>query len=182
METQTQSNQGVGQELLADAKGVGATAVNRLHSEVDNRKGEAATQVKSISSAIDRAADGLDGDAPAWLKSAFTQGAQQVQKFADALENKDSRQIVNDVSDFARKSPMTFLAACAAAGFAASRIFQAGSKSNVPSQPEPVGMGQQSGGGSSAYAAPNAVGGATPDSTAAKPFGQQTSPAGGQFA
>ena len=129
----------VGSELLSDAKGVGTSAVNRLHSEVDARKGDAATQVKSVSSAIEQARDGLDTNAPAWLKSAFDQGAQQVQKFADTLEQKDSRQLVNEVSDFARGSPGTFLAACAAAGFAAARIFKAGASENSPSQPGPVG-------------------------------------------
>ncbi|WP_324808763.1 hypothetical protein SH584_04100 [Sphingomonas sp. LY29] len=129
----------VGSELLDDAKGVGTSAVNRLHSEVDARKSDAATQVKSVSSAIEKARDGLDTNAPAWLKSAFDQGAQQVQRFADTLEQKDSRQLVNEVSDFARGSPGTFLAACAAAGFAAARIFKAGGSENSPSQLGPVG-------------------------------------------
>lgn len=139
MEPQSDTIEGVGSELLSDAKDVGTSAVNRLHSEVDSRKGDAVTQVKSVSSAIQNAAGGLDPNAPAWLKSAFEQGARQVQKFADSLEQKDSRQLVNDVSDFARGSPGTFLAACAAAGFAAARIFRAGSRENVPSQSGPIG-------------------------------------------
>lgn len=187
METQTETNPGLGQELVADAKGVGSSAVNRLHSEVDNRKGEAVTQVKSISSAIDRAAEGLDGNAPDWLKSAFTQGAQQVQKFADALEQKDSRQLVGEISDFARKSPMTFLAACAAAGFAASRVFQAGSKANVPNQPKAVGMGADadSGPANSGYSAQPTEASTSFAGQAGgqqAPAGGQQAPAGGRFA
>ena len=135
---QSDTAPGVGSELLGDAKGVDTSAVNRLHSEVDARKGDAASQVKSVSSAIEKARDGLDINAPAWLKSAFDQGAQQVQKFADTLEQKDSRELVTEVSDFARGSPGTFLAACAAAGFAAARIFKAGGSENSPSQPGPV--------------------------------------------
>ena len=140
MQTQTDSVGGVGGELLSDAKDVGTKAVNRLHSEVDTRKGDAVTQVKSVSSAIEKTAGGLDDSAPTWLKSALEQGAQQVQKFADTLEQKDSRQLVKDVGDFARNSPGTFLAACAAAGFAAARIFKAGSSENQPVQPGPVGF------------------------------------------
>lgn len=139
MQPQSETMPGVGNELLSDAKNVGTSAVNRLHSEVDARKGEAATQAKSVSTAIEQAAGGLDPNAPAWLKSAFEQGAEQVQKFAATLEQKDSRQLVNDVSDFARGSPGTFLAACAAAGFAAARIFKAGSSENMPAQPGPIG-------------------------------------------
>lgn len=168
MQSPTSTQQGIGKELLADAKGVGSSAVDKLHSQVDARKGDAATQVKSLSSAIDRAADGLDADAPAWLKSAITQGAQQVQKFADALEQKDSRQLVGDVTTFARNSPGTFLAACAAAGFAASRIFQAGSSANAPNQPAPIGMDNDLSASSSEFA-----------STSSAP---SPSPVSGQFA
>jgi len=144
MQPQSDTVQGVGNELLSDAKGVGTSAVNRLHSEVDARKGDAATQVKSVSSAIEQTAGSLDPAAPTWLKSAFEQGAQQVQKFAETLEQKDSRQLVNEVSDFARGSPGTFLAACAAAGFAAARVFKAGSSENTPTQPGPIGTGDES--------------------------------------
>lgn len=126
MQSQSNTGQGVGSELLSGAKGVSSSAVDRLHTEVDARKDGAATQAKSVSSAIQQAAGGLDNNAPVWLKSAFEQGAQQVQKFAEALEQKDSRQLVTEVSDFAQGSPGTFLTACAAAGFAAARIFKAG--------------------------------------------------------
>ena len=126
MQPQSNNSQGVGSELLSDAKGVGASAVNRLHSEVDARKGDAVAQAQTVSSTIERAAEGLDADAPAWLKSALQQGAQKVQQLADTLDQNDSRQIVDQVNDFAKNSPGTFLGACAAAGFAAARIFKAG--------------------------------------------------------
>lgn len=154
MQPQSEGGPGVGQELLSDGKNVGKSAINRVHSEVDARKGDAVTHVKSVSSAIGQAADGLDPTAPTWLKSAFEQGAQQVQKFADTLEHKDSRQLVNDVSDFARGSPGTFLAACAAAGFAAARIFKAGSSENTPAQPASIGSSNTYGTSQSSRYAP----------------------------
>jgi len=135
MQPQSEAPAGVGEELRSDARHVGTNAVNRLHSEVDARKGTAASQAKSVSSAIDRAAGDLGDSAPDWLKSAFRQGAQQVQRFADALEQKDSRQLVDEVSDFARNSPGTFLAACAAAGFAAARLAKAGAEGSTGSAP-----------------------------------------------
>ena len=126
MQPQTENPKGVRDELIADAKGVGTSAVNRLHSEVDARKGDAVSQVHVVSSTIEKAANGLEPDAPAWLKSALEQGAQQIQKLADTLEQNDSRQMVEQVNQFARNSPTTFLATCAAAGFAAARVFKAG--------------------------------------------------------
>lgn len=144
MDPQATNAQGLGNELLSGAKDVGTSAVNRIHSEIDDRKGDAVNQVKSVSTAIKQVSDGLDQNAPSWLKSAVEQGAQQVQKFADTLEHTDSRELMSQVSSFARTSPGTFLAACAAVGFAGARIFKAGSSSNAPTQLGPVGDSPQS--------------------------------------
>jgi hypothetical protein len=126
MQPTSQGAGGTSSDLRSDAQQLGSTAANRLHSEVDARKSTAATQAKSVSSAIQRAAGELDEGAPTWLKSAFQQGAEQIQRFADAIDQKDSRQLVSEAQDFARNNPGTFLLACAGAGFAAARIFKAG--------------------------------------------------------
>jgi hypothetical protein len=144
--SQSENAQSVTSELKADAEQIGTSAKQRVHQEVDARKGEAATQAKSVSSAMQRAAGELDEGAPEWLKSAFRQGADQIQRFADAIEQKDSRELFGDVQSFARQRPAAFLAACAAAGFAAARVFKAGgdqenattpqqSRSSFPSDP-----------------------------------------------
>lgn len=122
-----QATQGEGGgELRSDAQQLGSSAANRLSSEVDARKGEAVDQVKSVSSAVQKAAGQLGEDSPEWLKSALRSGAGQIQRLADTIEHKTSRELLHDVQDFARTNPGTFLAACAAAGFAAARIFKAG--------------------------------------------------------
>lgn len=131
-------------ELASDAKQLGNSAANRIHSEVDSRKSDAADQIRSVSTTVQNAAGGLDANAPSWLKSAFQQGAHQLQRFADALDQKDSRQLVSEVQDFARERPALFLGACAAAGFAAARIFKAGGE-----QQSGGSQGQQFGGGQS---------------------------------
>lgn len=129
-----QSTSGPTEQLRSDAQQLGSTAANRVHSEVDARKDTAATQAKSVSSAIQRAAGELDDGSPAWLKSAFRQGADQIQRFAETLERKDSREIFDDVQSFARERPALFLGACAAAGFAAARIFKAGGEQQQSQQ------------------------------------------------
>lgn len=141
---QQPSEGGAGNELASDAKQLGNSAANRIHSEVDARKSDAAEQVRSVSTAIQNAAGDLDQNAPSWLKSAFEQGAQQVQRFVDALDGKDSRQLVNEVQDFARERPAMFLGACAAAGFAAARVLKAGGEQHTGGA-----QAQQSAGGQS---------------------------------
>jgi hypothetical protein len=132
-----QQNTGAGGaagELRSDAQQIGSKAADRLHSEVDARKGTAATQAKSVSKAVQYAAGQLDDSAPAWLRSAFQQGADQIQRFAETLEQKDSRQILDEMQSFARQRPGLFLGACAAAGFAASRVFKAGGERQASQQ------------------------------------------------
>jgi hypothetical protein len=131
MELPSGDGAGTRGEIRSDVQQISSSASNRLHSEVDARKGTAATQARSLSSAIERAGGELDDGAPQWLRSAFQQGATQIQRFADTLEQKDSRQILNDVQDLARNNPGTFLAGCAALGFAAARVFKAGASEST---------------------------------------------------
>lgn len=126
MQQPPNANGGTASELRADAQQLGSKAADRLHGEVDARKETAVKQAQSVSSAIGQAADGLDESSPDWLKSAFRQGAQQIQRFADSIEQKDSRQLMSEAQDFARNNPGTFIAACAAIGFAAARVLKAG--------------------------------------------------------
>ena len=131
---QNNSSGGTASELKSDAKQISSKAADRLHSEVDARKDTAVTQAQSVSSAVRQAADGLDEGAPQWLRSAFQQGADQIQGFADRIEQKDSRQLMNDVQSFARERPALFLGAAAAAGFAAARILKAGGEQQTAQQ------------------------------------------------
>jgi ElaB/YqjD/DUF883 family membrane-anchored ribosome-binding protein len=126
MESPSSGTADLRDELRADAQTVTDTAKERLHSEVDSRKGEAASQAKNLSSALEDAAGKLDPSTPNWLKSALEQGAHAVQQLAETVEQKDSRQLVSDVQRLARDNPGTFLAGCALVGFAAARVFRAG--------------------------------------------------------
>ena len=132
MPSPSESVGGVPSELRSDAQQLSTSASDRIHREIDERKGTVADQAQSVSSAIQRAASELDDGAPQWLKSAFRQGAQQVQRLADSLEQKDSRQIISDIQTMARNNPATFLVGCAAVGFAAARIFKAGAPDSSP--------------------------------------------------
>jgi hypothetical protein len=122
------------EELRSDAATVTDSAKDRLASEVDVRKGTAADQAKAVSSALDKAAGELS-NSPDWLQSAFRQGAQSIQRFADTIDRKDARQLTREVQQFARQNPGTFLGACALAGFAAARVLKAGAEEPSASAP-----------------------------------------------
>ena len=125
-------------ELRQDAGRVTSAAADRLQSEADSRKGQVADQARAVSSALGNAADGLGSDTPSWVKSALEQGAKSIEQLAQAVEGKDSRQLVGDVQQFARHRPGSFLAGCALLGFAASRVFKAGGgQAQASSTPTP---------------------------------------------
>lgn len=124
--------------LKQDGVALKDKAIDRLTSEADSRKGMVSDQLKSVSSALDAASDGLTnqgGDAPEWLKSGLRQVAMTVEQLADRVQNKGSAELVGELRSFARNNPGTFLMACAAVGFAAARVFKAGEPDTGP-QPQ----------------------------------------------
>ncbi|GGD89779.1 hypothetical protein GCM10011515_06730 [Tsuneonella deserti] len=120
----------IGEGLSSDATRLKDTATARVEQAADTRKEQATTTAHAISSAIDKAAGALreDDKAPEWLTTAFEKTARQVDELARTIENKDIADIRRSVTGFARQSPVAFLAAAAAAGFAAARFLRAGSE------------------------------------------------------
>jgi hypothetical protein len=118
---------GLGGELKQDAQKLGSVAGERLTQEADSRKGAIATQARSVSQALEKAAGELGGqDTPDWLRSSLQNGAQTLQRLADRVENRDPRELLNDLNTLGRQHPGAFLGACALAGFAVARVFKAG--------------------------------------------------------
>ncbi len=115
-------------ELKGDADRLKDTAKHRASDEAEKRKSQATKAARSASDALEKAAGELDRDdqAPGWLSSAFRETAKGVDRFAGTVEDRSPEQMGRDVSRFAREHPGSFLAASAAAGFAAARFLRAG--------------------------------------------------------
>ena len=155
---------GGAQSLKSEVTALKDKAAERVVQEADSRKGDVAGGMKQVSSALQSAASELDGgETPAWLRQGVTRLATSVSGFAEVLENTDARELTAKVQDFARRSPGTFLGACAAAGFAASRVFTAG-RSNQTSGSSGSSRTAQSFGGSST--------GSSTNSSLSTPYGQ----------
>ncbi len=113
--------------LKDDGEQLKHKAASTLGDEASARKGQVADSIKQVSSALDAARSDLDdNNAPDWIKSGLRSIATRVGSLADELENKDVSELASGVRSFATQHPSTFLGACAAAGFAAARIFSAG--------------------------------------------------------
>lgn len=118
----------VGEELSRDASQLKDTASQRIEQELDTRKGQAAQIAGSASSALGKAASELERDdnAPDWLGSAMRQAASSIDRLAGEIDGRSVNQMGQQLTNFARSNPGTFLAASAAAGFAAARVLRAG--------------------------------------------------------
>lgn len=130
MESTSTGSDGMRDELRGDAQTVSDSAKRFIHGEMDSRKGSAAGQAKSLSSALGRASQELGEDSPSWVRSTLSRASQTVEELADAVERRDSRQLTEDAQRIARQHPGSFLAACAFAGFAAARVMQAGARTS----------------------------------------------------
>jgi hypothetical protein len=124
------SGQDIRDELKGDANRLKDTAARQGEAKAAQGKEQAAGAADATSSAMDAAAKRLrdDDDAPAWLASAFSSAAQQAGELAEQLHDKSPRDIARETRRFARRNPAAFLAASAAAGFAAARFLRAGAE------------------------------------------------------
>lgn len=115
-------------ELASDVKTIGKAAQDRFTNKAGQGKDQATQAARSTSQALGKAVEELRNDeaTPAWLTSAFEKSSRAIEQFAGSIEGKDVQTIGRDISGFARQSPMAFLAASAAAGFAAARVLRAG--------------------------------------------------------
>lgn len=119
---------GIKSELASDAKTIGKAAQDRFNNKAGEGKDQATQVARSTSQALGKAVEELRNDeaTPAWLTSAFEKSSRAIEQFAGSIEGKDVQTIGRDIGGFARQSPMAFLAASAAAGFAAARVLRAG--------------------------------------------------------
>ena len=140
------------EEVSGDAARLADTAKQRIDQAAEGQKQAVTGAARSATSAIDRAVSALreDDGAPDWLTKAFETTARQIENLAGSIEGKNVDDIRRNVTQFARENPLAFLAASAAAGFAAARFLRAGSeyKSHQSGRATGTGKGQQLGGAS----------------------------------
>lgn len=120
---------GIKQELAGDARTIGKAAQDKLGTKANEGKEQATQAARSTSSALNKAAEQMrqDESTPAWLTSTLETASREIDRLAGSLEGKDTKAIGQDITAFARRSPIAFLAAAAVAGFAAARVLRAGS-------------------------------------------------------
>jgi hypothetical protein len=132
MNTSTRDQSGqqpeMAKDLRHDAARLKESVGARARQEAESRKGQAAHLAGSASSALETAAQDLrdNPDAPDWMATALQSTARRIEELARHVDGRSIDELGRDIAGFARRSPGTFLAASAAAGFAAARVLRAG--------------------------------------------------------
>ncbi len=128
MTTTSETASDLREELGHDTAHLGDTLKSRAKQEAETGKNKALGIAESATRALGAAADQLrdNPDAPEWMAAGLQKVARQVDQLAGNLEGRSMDDLSREASRFARENPGTFLAAAAAAGFAAARLFRAG--------------------------------------------------------
>ncbi|MCL9999252.1 MAG: hypothetical protein NBV68_07710 [Erythrobacter sp.] len=175
---------GITEELKQDGSRLADDVMSRAKQEAEGRKNEAADLAGSASSALDTAAQDLreNADVPDWMASALQQAARSIEGLASHIQGRSIDELGEEVSEFARRNPGTFLAASAAIGVAASRVLSAGVDKKRHNQGAQGGGNQSAGGGSGdstdwpadEYVRPTSEGGYEPAFFGSETGGQET--------
>jgi hypothetical protein len=116
-------------QLGNTAKEFANTAADKVGEAVTQRKSLGADYIGSIAQATRQAAMAFDNDLPQ-AAHYIRQASEQIQGVADNVREKDVRELVGDVQEFARQQPTLFFGGAVVLGFAALRFL----KSTPPKQ------------------------------------------------
>jgi hypothetical protein len=107
-----------------------------LSKQADERTKQAASGLRTLADQVDALANGRpDESGP--LAGLLGEAHGRVSTFAERLESGGPSQLVDDVSNFARRRPIMFLAATVGAGFVVGRLARAGRAATQDSASEP---------------------------------------------
>ncbi len=101
------------------------TATHQAHGLAEKAKGEVASHISGVASALREAASGLSGGSVAERSLGHI-----AHSFADAsefIQGKDLGELVTDASDLAKRNPVVFVGGAIFLGFAAARFLKASS-------------------------------------------------------
>lgn len=96
-----------------------------LSQQADVRTQQAAAGLRTLADQVSALADGRPDDAGP-LAGYLGDAQLRASAFADRLESGGPQGLVDDVTDFARRRPVVFLAAAVGAGFLVGRLARAG--------------------------------------------------------
>jgi len=117
-----------GQQILSEATSQASNLAGEARSQISQQAGQqqerAATTLHGLGDELAGMAD--QSESGGMASQLVRQASEQVHRVAGWLDSRDPSGLVEDVRDFARRKPGTFLAGAAAAGLITGRATRAG--------------------------------------------------------
>ena len=110
-------------DLKDTATQLASETTDKVASAFSAQKTAGADYIGSIAQAMDRAAGEFERDVPRAAKY-IRKAADQIETVASAVRERDARQIVGDMQEFARREPTLFFGGAMLLGFAALRFLK----------------------------------------------------------
>lgn len=109
------------QSATEQTKGLVSGVGQQVSSEVESQKGRLVQFLREIGDELDQAAGRTEG-ADGRVAMVATEAATRTREASTWLESHQARDLVDSVSDFARRRPMVFIAGSAVAGMVVGRL------------------------------------------------------------
>jgi methyl-accepting chemotaxis protein len=119
----TRTAKDAGTQFAGAAQNFASTAKDKVGDAVAQRKSLGADYIGSIAQATGRAANEFEADLPQAAQY-IRQASEQIQDVADTVRERDVRELVGEVQEFARRQPTLFFGGAVVLGFAALRFLK----------------------------------------------------------
>jgi hypothetical protein len=130
------------------ARDFAGQAKDKVETAVSERKSLSADYIRSIAQATAQAAAAFDSELPQ-AAHYIRQASSQMENVADTVRQRDVRELVADVQDFARQQPTLFFGGAVLLGFAALRFLKSTPPKETAFDARREGSFDPQGGGSS---------------------------------
>jgi hypothetical protein len=144
LDTAKREAMGLGEELKNQGAELVGAARARAQGLAEEQKAFGADQVDGIARAASKAADELEQASPQ-LARYVRDAASAADNISTSLRERSIGDILQDVTDFARREPVIFFGLTVAAGFALSRFLKSSGSSYGSSSYDDRGMMRRSG-------------------------------------
>jgi hypothetical protein len=114
-----------GEALKAEAQSFASAAQDRVRAEAQKGTQAATKTLGDFANAVRRAGDELAGADQSPASRLVQKAADGLENFSRSLDGKDPGDLLNDVRDFGRRHPVTFIGGAVLVGLALGRFVRA---------------------------------------------------------
>lgn len=130
-----------GERVKEKAKETGEKVKEQGRTFLNEQKNRVGSEIETYSAAARRAAERLESESDTNLSSYVSSAADQLDRLASRVQERDLGELFNDVEEMARRRPEVFYGGMFVAGLAAARFLKASKEKRGRERYQSVGGG-----------------------------------------